>query len=259
VPVRFFSDDPTREDVIEWSFVPEGTPDFPFEHAFYSRTWELEEENEPTIGERDETRTWLGGKPSYPLPVIGPLLIDDLGICGTERQWQRGSVATDPIPPLWPNTQIQTCCKRPPLAPDGGEAWGNRAPYLCGPASLFPALLFMTLEATPGHCAKMNGTYPMVFTSEGGDHYAWVGKPPNETSGEIWTFSLACVGPTPGGCNFLMFGDSDQGNAFSLNYSQPFFIDYGGFGNTDFPFTFGSFGCNDPLMPDPAGTAIFLP
>jgi len=125
VDVRFFHDSPATTRTIQWSFVPEETPGMPWAHAFGSRTWDLGEEEEPLVGEVDGPRTWRGGTPPYPLPIVGQLKIDNLGICGTEEQWKNGASIMDPIPANWLNTAVPRCCKRPPLFARGGVAVGG--------------------------------------------------------------------------------------------------------------------------------------
>ena len=259
VPARFFRDDPLILLPMHWSFVSKYTPGMPWAHAFGTRVWDTKDEDDPDVGEQNNPRTWFGGLPPFPLPLVGPLHLDDMGICGTEEQWQRGCLSTDPVPPDWPGTQVHRCCKPPPREAVGGVAIGSGKEYVCGPGSLFPNVFFMTLTALPGYCTFMNGEYPMVFTQVGGDHYEWIGIPPNSADGFVWTFLLTCDGPDVGGCGFLMSGQDTAGNSFALNFSAPFHIGYDGFGDTTFARTVGAFGC--PAQPpfDPAGTASFRP
>jgi len=168
VDVRFFHDSPATTRKIQWSFVPETTPPMPWGHAFGSRTWDLEEEEEPLIGEVNGPRDWRGGTPPYALPIVGPLRIDNLGICGTEEQWKNGASIVDPIPPTWLNTPIPRCCKRPPLFARGGVAVGSGLPVLapcCGDVPL-PVAIWATFTNTIPLCPLLEGVPVRIDQSD---------------------------------------------------------------------------------------------
>jgi len=169
VDVRFFRDSPATSRKIQWSFVAENTPGMPWAHAFGSRTWDLEEEEEPLVGELDGPRAWRGGTPPFPLPIVGPLGIDNMGICGTEEQWQRGASINDPIPANYLNTAVPRCCKRPPLYARGGVAVGSSPPVLapcCGDFPL-PVALACTFSNTSPVCSILDGIpFQLIQTSE---------------------------------------------------------------------------------------------
>jgi len=162
-PVRFFRDDPLSVLNVRWSFVPENTPGMPFSHAFGSRQWDLDEEEEPLVGELDGPRAWRGGLPAFPLPIVGPLGIDNLGLCGSEDQWKRGALTSDPVPPVWLFTGVKQCCKRPPKWADGGVAIGRATGVTCGTCSDLPKVLFLTVVNQPGFTALFSGTWPLVW------------------------------------------------------------------------------------------------
>lgn len=239
---------------MRWSFVPKWTPALPFAHAFYSRTWEVEDEDEPQIGELDAPRIWQGGTPLFALPILEKNEKDDLGVCGTVEQWQGGALTTDPQPGVWPDSGVMRCCKRPPERPDGLIALGGVGSMGCGGGVSLPELLFMQLVPDPGTCDLMRGTYPLKWD---GNYWWWHGRPEFETSGELWAFRLRCVGPTIGGCNVDFQGTSSAGNSFILSII-PWVISPEGYGQQAWPDVVGMFGCVGGPVPN-TGVAYFTP
>ena len=166
VPMRFFRDDPLSVLTVRWSFVADNTPGMPFAHAFGCRQWDIGEEEEPLIGELDGPRSWRGGTPPYPLPIVGPLGIDNMGLCGAEEQWKNGALTSDPVPPNWLNTAIPQCCKRPPLFARGGVAIGG--PGEIGPCCAgvgLPVNLKAIFSNVVGSCPVLEGLQVALFES----------------------------------------------------------------------------------------------
>jgi hypothetical protein len=201
VPARVFRDNDSITVPIQWSFVPANTPGMPFAHAFGSREWEIDEGPEPAIGEADGPRVWRGGLPPFPLPVVGPLGIDDLGICGTEDQWKRGALTSDPVGPVWPFTSVSQRCKRPPLAPNGGVAIGRVTDVHCNNCFDLPRVLFVNVVNLPTFCTLANGTWPIVWDPSV-QRYVGNHVLPN---GVAFTFQMSCGNPR------LFFVDSNGG------------------------------------------------
>ena len=169
VPMRFFADSPATVREVQWSFVADNTPEMPWAHAFGSRVWDVGEEVEPLVGELDGPRAWRGGIPPYPLPIVGPLGLDNMGLCGTEEQWKLGASLNDPIPPSWLNTAVPRCCKRPPIFARGGVAVGSSPPVFapcCGDNPL-PLMVTCVFTNTAPVCAVLDGIpFPLFQSSE---------------------------------------------------------------------------------------------
>ena len=132
--MRFYSDSTDTIDV-QWYFVSPKNPQMPWSSAFTSLIYERKDTIQPTLGERYRPVPWRGGLPPKALSVGG--------ICGTVRQWQQGSVQSDPIPGFYPNTSIPVCCNPPPATVFGGIAIGGRfsgpVPVdICVPGPLIP-------------------------------------------------------------------------------------------------------------------------
>jgi len=219
VDVRFFRDSPATSREIQWSFVPENTPGMPWAHAFGSRTWDLEEENEPLVGELDGPRSWRGGTPPFPLPIVGPLGIDNMGICGTEEQWQRGASINDPIPANYLNTSVPRCCKRPPLHARGGVAVGQLRDVTCNNCTNLPRVLFVNVVATGIGCTLANGTWPIVWdptvSRYVGHHVAPNGIP--------FTFEMTCTNPR----NFIVTSNGSGGGGLPIEeVCYPYFTSF---------------------------------
>jgi hypothetical protein len=199
VDVRFFHDSPATTRQIQWSFVAEEKPGMPWAHAFGSRTWDIGEEPEPLVGEVDGPRNWRGGTPPYALPIVGPLRIDNLGLCGTEEQWQNGASIMDPIPANWLNTPIPRCCKRPPLFARGGVAVGSSPPVhapCCGEFGL-PVAVMCKFTNTVPVCAVLEGiSFPILQSSEQPLNLfgavSYFRSQQFISGGKDWRFWLAC-------------------------------------------------------------------
>jgi len=158
VPARFFKDDPDTLLPMRWSFVPEKTPGLYWSHAFGSRVWEVGEEDEGPVGELDGPRTWQGGLPPYPLPIVDPLGRGELGICGSMEQWQEGCRTSDPVPPNWPGSFVHRCCAPPPLDGFGGVVLGG--PGEIGPCCegvTIPEIVQVLLTIDFGFCPPLDG------------------------------------------------------------------------------------------------------
>ena len=89
----------------------------PWSSLFGSSVFDVGEENQPIVGERQHRHKWLGGLSPNPVSVGG--------ICGTKEQWEQGSVSSDPILSKWPDQNVPVCCPRPPDGFNGGIGIGG--------------------------------------------------------------------------------------------------------------------------------------
>lgn len=200
VGMRFFEDSPATVRDVQWSFVADNTPPMPFSHAFGSRVWDIGEEEEPLVGELDGPRAWRGGLPPYPLPIVGPLGLDNMGLCGSEEQWKHGASVNDSIPPVWLNTAVPRCCKRPPLFARGGVAVGSSPPVFapcCGDNPLPLAITCIFTNTNPV-CAVLEGIPVQLLQSseQPPDLFGSVSyfRSPQEyfANGKHWRFWFTC-------------------------------------------------------------------
>lgn len=209
VDARFYRDLPDVTAPMQWSFVTDKTPGMPFAHAFWSKTWDIDEIDDDDVGETAGPRTWKGGTPPFPLPLVGPLGIDDLGLCGSKEQWQLGALSTDPVPDVWPNTQVKRCCRRPPEIDRGGVKIGAILANQCGQCAAMPGLLFLSIAADPGQCTFMDGTYLCRWKV---DAWYWTGVPPNSADGKTWTFRLFCASTPDESASLQWYAQDTDGN-----------------------------------------------
>ena len=113
--MKFFNDS-DKLTTVDWFFT-ENTDTIPFSHNFASRVYREEWELDPDLGEQNEPRTWLSGAAPCPCPKKG--------FCGSQGQWVNGSSLGDPLPALWPRTNVNKCCEEPPPCADGGVVMGG--------------------------------------------------------------------------------------------------------------------------------------
>lgn len=153
VDMRFYRDDPTIKTRVQW-YRTELTESMPWDSVFCSTIWdERDGEAELPLGEVFHPRPWRGG--------FAPFPTGNGGICGTQDEWLNGSLSTDPLPPLYPNTNVPTCCNPPLQKPVGGVAVGGVVtvtppPNPCIPGALIPNNLCLL--------AKYVGTSPSGVT-----------------------------------------------------------------------------------------------
>jgi len=118
VSIRAFSDDPEKVTQIRWYRARPKAQMMPWASSFGSRVWEERDgEGQEAIGEVYGTSQWRGGQIPSAMPTGG--------LCGSERQWQQGATAADPIPATWPGTNIPVCCSKPERQDLGGIALGG--------------------------------------------------------------------------------------------------------------------------------------
>ena len=116
--MAFYRDDPSRLTPIQWYQVSGENAALPFATAFYSSVWEKKEGlPNPVLGEQFEPMTWTNGLPPYP--------VSSTGICGSGDRWENGCLTSDPMPLLWPGSNVPRCCKEPPVDAPGGLATGG--------------------------------------------------------------------------------------------------------------------------------------
>lgn len=172
-----FSPDSDVTFPIQWYFVPDDRPVVPFEHAFGSRQYDLDEP-EPAIGERFEPRKWHGGQ--SPLPETR------CGLCGDKTQWLEGLKSTDPPAAVWPGTNVPRCCCRPVQEGNGGLAWGNTAPppMVCCAGADIPLIVNVTFNMGTGSCGSFSMTM-QPFSWPTDEPAALADRPPTWQSGTV--------------------------------------------------------------------------
>lgn len=194
VDMAFYADDPTRLTRVNWYFTDFGEV-VPYNHAFASQVYAIKDEVEPTVGERYSPRPWRGGESPYP--------VSKGGLCGTPEQWAKGSQTNDPLPLLWPDTNVPRCCNPPVPLGIGGTASGGSSSGIaavgggmgsggsgssssglvtaCANGDVLPPQLKGTWS-DDGGCACLDGftalfsatnTCPIIDGSNLGWHYLW--------------------------------------------------------------------------------------
>jgi len=194
---------------IEWFFVPADREVVPFSHAFGSRIYDRDDGPPPAIGEQYSPVPWRGGKPPGPVATGG--------LCGSAEQWSAGARVDDPLPDVWPGTQVSRCCKRPPNVAFGGEAVGGFGllPVCCDGVTLPASVVFVvtvvvgfcpTLDGVPFLCAATVETPPVLTFSP-----LWKSAPIDFT-GTLLVFWIGC-NPDLGGWTIAstnLAGDGDM-------------------------------------------------
>jgi hypothetical protein len=208
VPMRFYQEQPNTTAMVQWYFVPQsnGTVDFP--NSFFSKTWDVEEEVEPELGETFAGRVWSNGQPPYP--------VTPGGLCGNARQWHFGSVPTDPIVANWPGTAVPMCCSMPPLVGFGGTAIGSHTIELpCCADDELPEVVFVGFQRQLSFCPDLDDVVVPLFADRGTcpaaspDPYAYA-SPPFSVGGVPIRVVLWC--DLLSGSFFLNLVTADCGN-----------------------------------------------
>jgi hypothetical protein len=125
VPMRFYNDSDT-ETQVEWYWSNDEAKGMPFAHCFGDLQYDSKEFIENTLGERYTPRKWRNGGEPYPTPVCG--------LTGTESQWGNGSSIDEPLPEVWPGTNVPKSCCPPPPRGIGGLLWGGSVAFLLPPS-----------------------------------------------------------------------------------------------------------------------------
>lgn len=113
--MRFFRDSEESRKVF-WYFVPDDRPFMPFGSAFGSGLYDevdIRQDQPGEIGPRE----YYGGQPPCPSSASG--------LCGDQDQWTRGASIADPLPDVWPGTNLPKCCTPPLVGCCGGVAIGR--------------------------------------------------------------------------------------------------------------------------------------
>ncbi len=102
--MQFFKDDPSTKKVV-WYFVPKDRPCLPFATVFASRIYDRKEEPQLPIGELYAPVPWRGGQAPGPVAICGN--------CGDAAKWLEGVSIHDPLPEVFPGTNVPKCCCPP--------------------------------------------------------------------------------------------------------------------------------------------------
>lgn len=115
--MRFFPDQPERLVGVTWYRVPDDRPFLPYPHAFASRVWDYQKNDDPPYGEMNLPRPWRGGQT--------PATAGDGGVCGTPDEWLNGCKPDAEIPPPWAGSDVCGKCAPPSLLFMGGTGTGG--------------------------------------------------------------------------------------------------------------------------------------
>ncbi len=126
--MHFFADRPDWTTDVQWYFVDAKTPVLEIATVFRSRLYERELPQLP-LGEEIDFHPYS--------PGAAPVDVDGAVFCGTPLQWLNGSVSTDPVSPVDPDTGVPACCGPAGFFVAGGVVVGGALTVGHGPLLTF--------------------------------------------------------------------------------------------------------------------------
>ena len=224
---RFYRDAGTLTRVV-WYFVPGSSEVVPYCHPFFSRIYErLDNEDSPDLGEQNTPIPWQGG--------LNPGAEATGGLCGSRDQWEKGARTSDPVPGLWPGTNLPKCCQKLYDVSIGGSGFGEPVvPMPCGIVDPAPFISFIQFSGCSPACAELVAPIP-VFRTTGhcvisGSRREFIAvSAPKNIHGTNYLFAVVCGGGFPG-AEFFAYWEESLGCtfAFSAGFGGPISVSFTG-------------------------------